>query len=371
MRHLASLSLALLAAACQSAAPSQSAWTSETILDLGNTGIWCVKPYQIFRQYAEPELLALDDQGRAHVIVSYGGRWTTYTTGADGSWLGVSTQADIDLRIPGPELYSGAESGRIWQLVAHPQGVIDQRLVAQIDGRAIHSLLSGDFDTKRPGVELLAFTEPAELWLLTPRLDRDGFDTRRLRELSGRIRDAVVLPAEPGQALGPAQALLASRAGELLLMSGMDSLTVLDSAPQGVGRVCLAPHSDRSQGVAYFTREDGSLLRLAWSEGRFGAAQRIYAGAKGPRGIAAGRLDPDPARECVAIYGYSGRVELLRRPLAASGEQAEPEWESETLFVDRDKGHWLSAVELDGRNSTDELVCSGYAARVVLLSRQH
>lgn len=370
MRHLASLSLALFAAACQSTAPSPTAWTPETILDLGSTGIWCVKPYEIFPQYAEPELLALDDQGRAHVIVSYGGRWTTYTTGADGTWLGVSTQADVDPRIPGPELYSGAESGRIWQLVAHPQGVIDQRLVAQIDGRAIHSLLSGDFDPARAGAELLAFTEPAELWLLTPRAERDGFDTRLLQTLKGRIRDAVLLPPAAEGSAGPAQALLASRAGELLLLSGLDSLTVLDSAPQGVGRVCLAPRSNRSQGVAYFTREDGSILRLAWSEGRFGVAQRIYAGAKGPRGIAAGRLDPDPARECVAIYGYSGRVELLRRPLAASGAASEPEWESQTLFVDRDKGHWLSAVELDGRNSTDELVCSGYAARVVLLTRQ-
>jgi hypothetical protein len=37
--------------------------------------------------------------------------------------------------------------------------------------------------------------------------------------------------------------------------------------------------------------------------------------------------------------------------------------------VDVDKGHWLAAGELDGRNATDELVAAGYSGRVVLLAR--
>jgi hypothetical protein len=41
----------------------------------------------------------------------------------------------------------------------------------------------------------------------------------------------------------------------------------------------------------------------------------------------------------------------------------------ETIFEDREKGHWLEAVEIDGRNSTDELLASGYGARIVALAR--
>ena len=44
-------------------------------------------------------------------------------------------------------------------------------------------------------------------------------------------------------------------------------------------------------------------------------------------------------------------------------------WSAETIFDDREKGHWLAAAELDGRNGTDEIIGSGYGARIVLLSR--
>jgi len=91
------------------------------------------------------------------------------------------------------------------------------------------------------------------------------------------------------------------------------------------------------------------------------SSELIYAGPQGPRGIAVGRFHEDPDLESVAVFGYSARVELLTRGPAG--------WELETLFVDRDKGHWLTVAELDGRNGTDELVLSGYGARVVLLAR--
>jgi hypothetical protein len=77
--------------------------------------------------------------------------------------------------------------------------------------------------------------------------------------------------------------------------------------------------------------------------------------------VAAGRFDADPNVETIAVFGYSRKVQLLSR--------RESGWEVETLFVDRDKGHWLAAVEVDGRNATHELVASGYGARIALLSR--
>jgi hypothetical protein len=139
---------------------------------------------------------------------------------------------------------------------------------------------------------------------------------------------------------------------------------VLDDGTFGVGRIAVSRGSTSLTGVLYFTREDGTIWRMSWEEGRFGAAQRIYAGHRGPRGIAAGRFHEDPERESVAIFGYSKEVELLTRPASGSGD-----WDAETIFVDDDKGHWLSTVELDGRNTTDELVCCGYSGRVVLLTR--
>jgi hypothetical protein len=63
----------------------------------------------------------------------------------------------------------------------------------------------------------------------------------------------------------------------------------------------------------------------------------------------------------VAVFGYSERVELLSR----RGER----WSVETIFVDTKAGHWLATGEFDGRNTTDELITSGYSGRVVLLAR--
>ena len=63
----------------------------------------------------------------------------------------------------------------------------------------------------------------------------------------------------------------------------------------------------------------------------------------------------------MAIFGYSAHVELLTR--------RDTGWSVETIFVDRDKGHWLAAAELDGRNATLEILGSGYGGRIFMLSR--
>ncbi len=57
------------------------------------------------------------------------------------------------------------------------------------------------------------------------------------------------------------------------------------------------------------------------------------------------------------------RVDLLSRPPGGA-------FSVETIFADRDRGHWLDAAELDGRNATDELLGSGYGGRVFLLARE-
>ncbi|MCA9319318.1 MAG: hypothetical protein KDB53_01220, partial [Planctomycetes bacterium] len=112
------------------------------------------------------------------------------------------------------------------------------------------------------------------------------------------------------------------------------------------------------------SRDDGVILRVQAANHSNDAWTReiIYAGPQGPRGIVAGRFDADPAVETIAVFGYSARVQLLsRRP----GEA----WLARTVFEDRDRGHWLAVAEVDGRNTTDEIICSGYGRRIILLSR--
>lgn len=354
--------------------PALGGWRAELVLDVAPTGVWCVKPFDVFPQYAEDELVALDDLGRCWVLVSYGGRWTPFSTGPEGSWLGAVVQADLDPRVEGAELYAGAESGRIWEIVGHRrEGVIDARLAAQLDGRQVHAMAAGEFDPAREGRELLVFTEPAELWRLAPRRDGlDGFEAELVAELDGRVRDAVVLPREAarGDSRATDGLLLASRAGwvgRLHSIAPQLEIERLHELRFGRGRVALpvTESTTRHGTVAYSTAEDGTLWRHFTADG--GAeleSEAIYLGPRGPRGIAAGRFHADPAREAVAVFGYSGRVELVSRCASGSGS-----WEVETLFVDRAAGHWLAAAELDGRNATDELVACGYSGRVVLLAR--
>ena len=299
------------------------------------------------------------------MLVSYSGKWTPITTVADGEWLGGLAQGDVDPRVPGVELYTGGKRGNLYQLVAHGTGVLDHRLVAHLPGREIHTLLAVDWDARRPGDELLAFTRPAGLFQLAPRSDgQDGFDALLLEELDGRIRDALVLPRR--EPTDPIQIATVSRAGRLALLQPTPSGPVWTSVferPMGMGRLALAPAPDSADAgiVLYTTADDGCIVRHERNLAGAWTNELIYAGPQGPRGIAAGRFHADANIESVAVFGYSGRVELLTR--AADG------WHAETLFEDRDKGHWLAVAELDGRNTTDELIGSGYGSRIVLLSR--
>jgi len=130
----------------------------------------------------------------------------------------------------------------------------------------------------------------------------------------------------------------------------------------GMGRIALRRGDDPL--VLYSTNDDGMVWRHERRADRGWAHELVYAGPQGPRGVVSGRFDADPTRETLAVFGYSRDVEVLTRPSSGTGP-----WEVETIFTDRDKGHWLAVGELDGRNSTDEIIASGYGARIVLLSR--
>ncbi|KAA3611632.1 MAG: hypothetical protein DWQ01_05960 [Planctomycetota bacterium] len=336
-------------------------WQAMLLLDNGETGVWTVKSFPIFPQYAVPEVVGLDDKGKCHVLVSYSGKWTPIQVVHDGRWLGGLTHGDVDPRYPGAELYTGGQNGNLYQLRSYPQGALDGRLIAYLPGREIHTLLAGDLDPENPGKELLVFTRPGGLFLLTPTGEHGGFETRFLGDLPGRVRDALVLNPEGGDP----EIITVSRAGRiqsLKLRGGSTHWRELFQTDMGMGRVARKPGTSRDAPVLYATLDDGRILRLERQPAGDWQPETIFKGHQGPRGIAAGRFDADKSKETVAIFGYSGKVELLSR----NGDG----WTSELLFQDRDKGHWLAAAELDGRNDTEEILLSGYGSRIVMLVQE-
>jgi len=309
------------------------------------------------------DAFGLDDKGHCLIFTSYSGKWTPFQTVEDGEWLGSFSHVDLDSRRPGKEIYTGGKKGNLYQIVAHPQGGFDTTIIARFPAQEIHTSVAGDLLPSRPGNEMLVFTLLGEAFDLRPRPSGIEFDVVSLPKLGGRVREALLLPAAAGEAPWVAAAC---RQGEVLLLrmtesGGLES-RVIARELMGLGRIALAPVKAGAPLVLYVTRDDGVILRLERTASDEWTREIIYAGPQGPRGIVAGRFDADPTVETVAVFGYSKRVELLSR------KRGEP-WAVSVIFEDRDKGHWLSCAELDGRNATDEILASGYGGRLVLLAR--
>lgn len=366
----------LLVCSCRSAAPSwatdradpgdrqvvlgtRAGWRADLVLDLGGTGIWTVRSTQVFDEYGCPEIIGLDDLGRCHVLWSYSGKWTPATTVADGTWLGGLAQGDVDPRVPGRELYVGAQGGNVYEIVAHPRAHLDNRLVANLENREVHTLITADVLATHPGEELLAFTSPGALYVLAPRTDGlDGFEVLERHEPWGRVRDALLLTGEGSAPL----IATAGRDGAIDLLRWSASGPVVETIQRlamGRGRLTRSPVSEH---VLYSAADDGTVWRHERRADGAWDSTRLYVGHPGPRGLAAGRFTTEPGAESLVVFGYGKRVELLTR----TGDG----WTCETIFEDRDMGHWIAAAEVDGRNATDEIVLSGYGGRIVLLSRE-
>lgn len=339
-------------------------WTASLVHDNGNIGIWTNGAVDCYPQYGALDAFGLDDKGHCILLTSYSGKWTPYQTVEDGEWLGSFTHVDLDPRRPGREIYTGGKKGNLYQILAHPEGGFDTSIVARFPAQEIHTSIGGDLLPSRPGNELLIFTHVGNVFDLRPRpSDTLGFDAVPLPKLGGRVRGALLLPAASGEAPWIAAAC---RQGEILLLrmleGGALESRVIATELMGLGRIALAPVQAGAPLVLYVTRDDGVVLRLERTASDEWTREIIYAGPQGPRGIVAGRFDADPAVETVAVFGYSKRVELLSR------KKGQP-WNVSVIFEDRDKGHWLSCAELDGRNATDEILASGYGGRLVLLAR--
>jgi hypothetical protein len=329
-------------------------WRASLVLDNDPVGVWRMEPLQIFPQYATPEVIGLDDNGTCWVMVSYSGKWTPQRVLADGAWLGGIAFADIDPQTTGQELYVGGKKGVLYQVRSYADGGLDGRRIASFPGLEIHTLIAGDVDPAHDGGEVLVFTRPGGLYRVIANGNGE-FTSTLIGELPGRIRDAILLA--DGKTI-----VTASRNGQIALLTldgGGPQWQIIHQSDAGCGRLAIGKSKAGEMPPIYSSGDNGRIFRhtvgaKGWN------TETIYSGPLGPRGLVAGQFDPDPTVETVAIFGYSGRVEKL--------SNRDGVWESTTLFADRDRGHWLSVLEIDGRNNTDEIMLSGYGARMVLLS---
>lgn len=334
-------------------------WRAQTIHE-GEAGVWYAHVDQVVLDYAPPEVIATDDDGRFFVFTVYSGNWTAHSCTADGQWLAPSRPVDVDPRVPGRELYAAGRGGSIHQITLREQPFarfsIESREIGHAAGEEFHTVLAADLSPE-PGAELLVFAISGAVYRLLPDAEGDGFALRQVGDVDGRVRDALVTRL-PGSA--NATVLGVSRRGDLLAMelraSGLTA-SVLLHEDSGLGRIAAAPLA----GVFYVTRDDGVLLRVAIDGEGEVERQPILATDQGLRGVAAGTFFAD-GREAVAVYGYNKIVQLVSREDGG-------EWQVEDVYTGAQKGHWLTVGELDGRNTTDELIATGFDGAIVLLSR--
>jgi hypothetical protein len=330
-------------------------WRASLVLDNDPVGIWRMEPLQFFPQYATPEVIGLDDHGSCWIMVNYSGKWTPTRLLNDGVWLGALDFADVDPTAPGKELYVGGKRGVLYQVRSYHDGLADARRIATFDGREVHTIVAGPIREGSAEPEILVFTRPGALYRVTPQ-SNGTFATEFLGELAGRIRVARVLP--DGKTI-----VTAGRDGKISLLrmtAAGPQWEVIHGLDSGRGRLALGEVQASGMPLIYSTGDAGRVFRHELVADGHWQTTTIYSGPLGPRGLVAGHFLPNHNIETVAVFGYSGRVELLQR----EGDQ----WSASTLFEDRDRGHWLSKIEIDGRNNTDEILLSGYGARMVLLS---
>jgi len=93
------------------------------------------------------------DQGKVTLARRQDGRWVTECVARDrGKIRGVAI-ADVDDRVPGPELYVCGYSRNVTQVMQDADGYWHSKHV-YTDERPLHHLLAGEFEAEHPGPEL-------------------------------------------------------------------------------------------------------------------------------------------------------------------------------------------------------------------------
>ena len=332
-------------------------WEARAWLDQGTVGVWTVQCLDVVPDYAGPEVVAVDDKGRLHILFTYSGRMYSWQVVEDREWLGGVWLADVDPAIPGPELYTGGRRGNLYQIVWKPWAAFSVVSPCHVNGE-LNNVVAADFEPSRPGLELIGFLHPRGIVRFRP---ENQFAPEEVNADAIRLRDAAVFRDGDRDS-----AMVASRDGTLgVLRAGNDgkyAIDVIARRSNGFGRVTKSPWTENGFPVFFAGCDDGAVLRVSRdASGRF-VARDIWVGTRGVRGVAADVFGADPAQETVAVFGYGREIVMLERTQGGT-------FGATTVFTDREKGHWLCAGELDDRNSTRELVACGFGGRVVVLSR--
>jgi hypothetical protein len=283
-------------------------WDGFVVWDTEGPGIWCVENIQVRPDLGCPEIVALDDDGRCTVLISYSGKWTPQHSVHSGTWLGPVVHGDFDPDVEGNELYVGGQSGSVYRVSPAAIDRLEDEEIAHFGRDEVHMLALGDYWPEREGPELVVFQRKGEVHVLR---HENGEVVRSFAGLlPGRVRD--VRPyLVPGQR---PRLITASRAQEVALVGfdaeGHVEREVILKEPMGFGR--LSQGVGEFKNVWYTTRDDGLVLRLENVDGTW-RREAIYAGPQGLRGLAAGHFTDVDGEETVAVFGYSAKVQLLRR----------------------------------------------------------
>ncbi len=323
--------------------------------------------------YGSPQVVVLDEKGRCIILQSDSGKWSSTVVVEDGRSCSAWAHGDVDPRVEGTEVYVGGGSGNVYQVVHQGRKGWSTVMVGTIPDASLSKFIVGDVNGAHPGNEMIALTNNGPIYEIRVDAKDQGFVFEQIGDLGSRCRDAVLLP---GDSRKPPRVAALLQTGEVALVTrtekGFDRKP-LCSEPMSIARIARKPTAKRTgpggvEGggaepeVVYVARTDGLILRFAERPDGTWMRDMIYAGPTGPRGLAAGNFDSDPRTETVAVFGYSKKVQLL------TARPGEP-WHVETIHTDFGGGHWLAAVELDGRNSTDELVGGGFSFHVFMVAR--
>ncbi len=339
---------------------AQVRWTARTLWESDAT-VWSLLVADLLPRVAGLEVVAMDDKGRGALLETRGDDRAAWWLTMDGLWLGAAAWGDVDPTRCGNELYLAGGRGNVYQVVPLVQGGFDCRAVWFVPDE-IHALLVDDVVPHHPGPDLLACTLQGKIFHLLPGAQNDLWRGELLHQETERVRNTVAFDFVPG--LPGKEILYVSRAGRLGLLGwrGRElEERIIHQAGEGLARVALGAARAGEPPPVYTAGDDGRIVRHVLGPSGAWQSRVIHECPAEARGVAAGRFTGDPGDESVAVFGYSGEVVLLVR------KAGEDRFSAATIFTDSDKGHWLTAANLDPRNDTDEILICGYSGRVVFL----
>ena len=341
--RLGLLAIWLFSCGCSSDPRGESGWQTfvalQTTAKLGG----CVVADLVAEQPGD-EIAVVASTGLVSMVRRVGGGWVTERVcEMPGEMIQIAA-GDLDPNLPGDELvFVGAKTGGeddggpgvavyAWRQGGrwHHERILE-------DSKLLHGVAVGDFDSDRPGVEVMVagYTHKAHLL---------GIGEGGWRKLA-----AIDVGAEAkGVAAGLGGAVVANADGSLVRLlkrgSGWSS-HVIARYPAPLARITA------NAGVVIVSSNDGVLRRYS-SAGTI----ELYRSTDRLRGAVVVDLDPSVAGAEIATASYTGEVTVL-----VAGEPR-------VVARDDDKFHHLAAGDLPGLGTC--LVGCGYSGRVLVIRRR-